>query len=64
MEELLLNLGEVLDTLPDWIYSLTSGLASGDIEAPEVMMEDESFSYGTIVIIFRNYLRDLSMIMF
>ncbi len=33
MEELLLNLGEVLDTLADWIYSLTSGLASGDIEA-------------------------------
>lgn len=40
MEELLITLGEALDQIADWIYSLTSGLAAGDIEPPASMKNE------------------------
>lgn len=40
MEEFIITLGEVLDQIADWIYSLTSGLATGDIEPPKSMKSE------------------------
>ena len=45
MEEFLITLGEALDLVADWIYSLTSGLATGDIEPPESMKCRNSTSH-------------------
>ncbi len=39
MEEILIALGEALDKMADWIYSLTSGLITGEVEAPKEMRE-------------------------
>ena len=40
MEDLLIALGEKLDALSEWIYSIASGLSYGDIEAPREMQEE------------------------
>jgi hypothetical protein len=45
MEEFLITLGEALDLVADWIYSLTSGLATGDIEPLESMKCRNSTSH-------------------
>ena len=34
-------LGEVLDSLSDWIYSIASGLANGDVDPPEELLKEE-----------------------
>lgn len=39
MKEWLITLGETLDNVADWLYSLTSGLMAGDIEAPECLKD-------------------------
>lgn len=39
MENVLIMLGEVLDSLSDWIYSIASGLANGDVEPPKELMK-------------------------
>lgn len=37
MENILVVIGEILDVMADWVYSLTSGLAAGDVSAPDIM---------------------------
>lgn len=39
MKEWLITLGEALDNVADWLYSLASGLVTGDIEAPECLKD-------------------------
>lgn len=40
MKKILIMLGDVLDVISEWIYSIASGLANGDVDPPEELLKE------------------------